>query len=145
MVKFRTLCAVLVSMLVVGGCGGANGTVATDPIGRSVPVADGNYMNVSAPELQTMLAKKDFPLVNVHIPFEGNIVGTDLSIPYDQIEQQLDELPTEKNARIVLYCRTGRMSEIAAEALVKRGYTNVFNLDGGMVAWEQAGLQLEGQ
>ena len=37
------------------------------------------------------------------------------------------------------------MSAIAAEALVKGGYTDVWNLDGGMIAWEEAGLPLIGK
>ncbi len=89
-----------------------------------------------------MLANKDFTFLNVHIPFEGNIPGTDLSIPYDQIAQNLDKLP-DKSAKIVLYCRSGRMSAIAAETLVGLGYTNSWNLDGGMVAWEQAGFKID--
>ena len=89
-----------------------------------------------------MLANKDFTLVNVHTPFEGNLDGTDLSIPYDQISQNLKRLPN-KNAKILLYYRSGWMSAIAAETLVGLGYTNVWNLDGGMVAWEAAGNTIE--
>ena len=89
-----------------------------------------------------MLESKDFPLVNVHIPYEREIEGTDLFIPYDQIAERLDELPQERDAKVVLYCRSGSMSAIAAEALVSLGYTNVWNLEGGMIAWEQAGYPL---
>lgn len=89
-----------------------------------------------------MLENKDFTFINVHIPFEGNIPGTDLSIPYDQIDQNLAKIP-DKNAKIVLYCRSDRMSNIAAKTLVGLGYTNIYNLDGGMVDWEAAGLTIE--
>ena len=110
--------------------------------GEVVSVADGSYKDVSADELAAMLKNKDFVFINVHIPFAGDIAQTDLSIPYDEIEQNLSQLPTDKNAKVVLYCRSGRMSQIAAEKLVSLGYTNIWNLEGGMVEWEQAGYPL---
>jgi rhodanese-related sulfurtransferase len=97
---------------------------------------------VSASELQAMLKNKDFSLVNVHIPFQGNIAQTDNSIPYDQIADNLGKLP-DKQSKIVLYCRSGHMSAIAAETLVGLGYTNIWNLSGGMMAWEQSGLKID--
>jgi rhodanese-related sulfurtransferase len=81
----------------------------------------------------------------VHIPYEGEIDRTDAQIPYDQTAQQLSQYPADKTGKIVLYCRSGRMSAIAAKELVKAGYTNVWNLDGGMAAWETQGLPLKGQ
>ena len=83
--------------------------------------------------------------VNVHIPFEGNVTDTDLSIPDDQTTEptNLAQLPADKNAKIVLYCRGGRMSAIAAEELVKLGYTNIWNLKGGMQEWERAGFKIQ--
>lgn len=111
--------------------------------GTKVSVTGGSYLNVTPAELKTMLDSKDFVFINVHIPFAGNIAGTDLSIPYEQIDQNLDKLPSDKAAKVVLYCRSGRMSAIAAETLVKLGYTNLWNLDGGMVAWEQAGYEIQ--
>ena len=85
--------------------------------------------------------------MNVHIPFEGNIADTDLSIPYDQITEpaNLTQLPVDKNAKIVLHCRSGRMSAIAAEELVKLGYTNIWNLKGGMLEWERADFEIQDQ
>ena len=111
--------------------------------GETVDVSGGSYKNVTPHELRTMLKDKDFVLVNVHIPFAGNISGTDHSIAYDQIEQNLSQLSADKNAKIVLYCRSGHMSQIAAEKLVSLGYTNIWNLKGGMIEWEKAGFDLE--
>jgi rhodanese-related sulfurtransferase len=141
----RTIVLVIVVLAVfLPACQAATQLTASNStvVGTTVSTTGSPYTNVSVAELQAMLANKDFLLVNVHIPFEGNIQGTDSSIPYDQIAQNLDQL-TDKSARIVLYCRSGRMSAIAAETLVGLGYTNIFNLDGGMSAWEAAGLEIQ--
>ena len=110
---------------------------------QQVPVeGGGSYTDVSAVGLAAMLDDKDFPLINVHIPYEGEIEGTDVFVPFDEIEQNLDKLPADKDAQIVLYCRSGSMSGTAARELVSLGYTDVWNLDGGMIAWKQAGYPL---
>lgn len=134
----KKLILLFLSVVVLVGCQSKSVT------GETVTVTGGSYQNVAPAELNTMLKSKDFVFVNVHIPFAGNIADTDLSIPYDQIttSENLAQLPTDKNAKIVLYCRSGRMSKIAAEELVKLGYTNIWNLDGGMVEWEQAGFEI---
>lgn len=89
-----------------------------------------------------MLGTKDFFLANVHVPYEGEIEATDAFVPFDQVQTRLTEFPQEKEAKIVLYCRSGSMSAIAARALVEAGYTNVYNLDGGFRAWTAAGYEL---
>lgn len=134
--KLRFLSIVLVPLLLAA----CRPQAAAEEI---VPATGGSYKNISADQLNTMLMNKDFVLINVHIPFAGNITKTDLSIPYDEIEQNLSRLPTDKSAKIVLYCRSGRMSANAAETLVQLGYTNVLNLKDGMVGWEQAGYEIE--
>jgi rhodanese-related sulfurtransferase len=112
---------------------------------RSTPTAEKElgYSKISPTDLNAALNNKDFLLVNVHVPFIGNLPQTDLSIPYDQIDQNLSKLPADKNAKIVLYCSSGHMSGIAAADLVKQGYTNVWSLTGGMSAWQQAGFTID--
>lgn len=133
----KRIALLILSVIILAGC-------QPQPVsGETISVAGGSYQNVTARELNSMLKIKDFVFINVHTPFAGNIAGTDLSIAYDQIEQNLSQLPADKNAKIVLYCRSGRMSAIASEELVSLGYTNIWNLDGGMDAWVQAGYPLE--
>jgi rhodanese-related sulfurtransferase len=99
----------------------------------------------------TLLAPGDFAsaitgsdvfVVNVHIPYEGEIEGTDALIPFDKVEEHAAELPADKSAPLYIYCRSGRMSAEATPDLQRLGYTNIIDLDGGMHAWEQAGLPL---
>lgn len=87
------------------------------------------------------VANPEAMVVNVHIPYEGEIEGTDAHIAFDKIKGD-ERLPADKAAEIVLYCRSGRMSVTAAKTLAAEGYSNLYDLEGGMKAWEQAGKPL---
>jgi rhodanese-related sulfurtransferase len=80
--------------------------------------------------------------IDVHIPFEGKLSGTDLVIPYNQIAQQAAELPANRGTTLAIYCRSGNMSAIAAPALAALGYTHIIELKGGMQAWQASGRTL---
>lgn len=111
--------------------------------GQKVPVAGGtSYTNVSAAGLASVLRQKDFLLINVHAPYQGEIERTDLFIRFDEVAAARDQLPADKGTMLVVYCRSGPMGAIAARTLVTLGYTEVWSLDGGMIAWKQAGYSL---
>lgn len=116
----------------------------SEEIGDAREVEGGTYARISPEELEGMKADETVLLVNTHIPFEGDIPGTDASIPYDEVGANLDRLPEDEDTKVVLYCMTGPMSAEAAEVLVENGYENVLELDGGMRAWLDAGFSLEG-
>jgi len=137
----RTLIALLLLPIAVA----ASETAPAQPAairGDTVRVPGGSYTNVGPAALRERLARKDFFLLNVHVPYEGEIEGTDANVPYDQVEQRIGQLPPDRSAPILLYCRSGRMSTTAAETLVRLGYTSVWHLEGGFIAWERAGFPL---
>lgn len=90
-----------------------------------------SYHSITSEEFDTMLQSKDFFLVDTHIPEQEHIEWTDIFIPYNEIEDNLDKLPKDKNAKIVVYCRSGSMSRATAYILVEKGYTNVYDVVGG--------------
>ena len=65
---------------------------------------------------------------------EGHIPGAML-LPYTEIENKAEEMLPDKNAQILVYCRSGRRSKIASVSLAKLGYTNVKEF-GGIIDWE---------
>jgi len=129
---------VAVAFVLVMAMGGSTATSE----GTLVRANGGSWTNISADTLATKLENKDFTLLNVKTPYIGEIEGTDLYIPYTDLEAQASELPADKSAPIVVYCRSGNESAIASQTLLDMGYTNVENLDGGMNAWAASGRPL---
>ena len=102
----------------------------------------GRYVNIRPEDLKDMLDKnKDIYLLDVHIPEQDHIKGTNDFIPFNEIENNISKLPKDKNAEIVVYCRSGSMSETASEILIELGYKNVKNLSGGVNAWNARGYE----
>lgn len=98
---------------------------------------------VSSAELDEMLQDKDFELINVHIPRDGEIPGTDVHIAYTDTEGLEEHLGHDLGAKAVLYCKTGPMSAIAAAALVDLGYCRIYDLPAAMTGWEAEGYPLD--
>ena len=127
----------LVAALALSGC-------AVEPVSvAKLPVNADGYRDVSPAELAVLLKRGDVTLVNVHVPYDGELPDTDLLIPYTDVGARVAELPADKDAPIVLYCRSGSMSTTAAKQLAGLGYTRIYELDGGMVAWREAGFALK--
>ncbi|QTE22119.1 rhodanese-like domain-containing protein [Polaribacter cellanae] len=58
------------------------------------------------------------------------------------LKETLPKLPKDKDAKIVVYCSLGIRSETVAHKLIKEGYTNVYNLYGGIFEWKNANFQV---
>ncbi len=131
--------AVGIAVLSGPSTGGTNSARAG---GTIVQARGGQWTNIAPDSLASMMTAKDFTLLNVKTPYMGEIAGTDLYIPYTEVAARATELPTDKSTRIVVYCRSGNESAIAAQTLLDLGYTNIDNLDGGMTAWLSSGRDL---
>ncbi|MGE5228074.1 MAG: rhodanese-like domain-containing protein [Planctomycetaceae bacterium] len=100
------------------------------------------WTKIDAATLQARLEDPSTVLVNVHVPYEGEIPGTDAFIPYTEIAQKISDLPSDPS-KLVIYCRSGNMSTEAAKELVAAGYQGFAELSGGFYAWQAAGLPLK--
>jgi rhodanese-related sulfurtransferase len=130
-----TLPAVLLAFVLTG-------TGSTSQV-RQLSVQEVKTALDNAPSLR----EKGFVLVDVRTVEEhdrGAIPGTDLNIDYRQIAQRHRELGAGLNDHIVVYCQSGKRSNIAADTLSELGYTNVYNIRGSMNAWLQAGYAVAG-
>lgn len=94
-------------------------------------------------ELYQAMQKEDIFLVDVHVPEQRHIKGTDLFTPYNKIEENLDKFPKDKRTPIYLYCVSGYMSNVAARTLFESGFTEIYSLKGGTNAWLDAGYVIE--
>ena len=135
------LAVIAIGFVALGG-GGSNAAPSLSTGETIVQGQGGHWTNVTPDRLAQMLTHKDFALVNVKTPYIGEIDGTDLYVPYDQLTARASDLPPTKSAKILVYCRSGIESAQAAQTLLNLGYTNVWNLDGGMNAWQASGRTL---
>jgi len=103
-----------------------------------------SYMDLSAEEaLDLLKGNSEVFLVDVHTPEQEHLAETDAFIPFNEVRDRLADFPEDKEAPILVYCRSGNMSETVSEELVENGYRNVYNLTGGIHAWQGAGLRID--
>ncbi len=138
------LLLLLALALLVLACGEAKtASIPGGATAASVSVPGGAFRSVGPEGFAKLIESKgDVPLINVHVPYEGEIAGTTAFLPFDQIAGLTSQLPADRTAPLFLYCRSGRMSTEAAATLVQLGYSNVVELDGGMNAWETSGRSI---
>ena len=95
------------------------------------------YMNITAEEAKVLMdSEEGYIILDVREQDEynaGHIPGAIL-IPYTQIEDKADKMLPDKDPLILVYCRSGRRSKLAAEILAELGYTNIKEF-GGIIDW----------
>jgi rhodanese-related sulfurtransferase len=115
----------------------ATAAFAEDPESTKAP-------SISAAELHAWRESGAAPVViDVRTPDEyasGHIPGA-INIPFDQIGQHIAEIEAPEG--VALYCMVGPRARKGEAALLAAGYEKVFHLEGGLAAWQQAGLPVE--
>ena len=95
------------------------------------------YVNITAEEAKRIMdIEEGYIILDVRTQEEydeGHIPGA-TQISHEEIAEKAEEVLTDKNQLILVYCRSGRRSTIAAEALVELGYTNIKEF-GGIIDW----------
>jgi rhodanese-related sulfurtransferase len=125
--------AVLVVLAILTACGATTTISNTTSTSKEITVA----------QLKNMLDQNEnFLLLDVRTPAEflqdGRVAQSTL-IPLQELEQRLNELPTDKT--IVCICRSGNRSAAACDLLRSRGYEAI-NVAGGIRAWKAAGYPI---
>ena len=95
------------------------------------------YMNITAEEAKEIMdTEEGYIILDVREQdeYDAGHIPEAILIPYTQIEEKAEEVLTDKDQLILVYCRSGRRSKIAAEALVELGYANIKEF-GGILDW----------
>jgi rhodanese-related sulfurtransferase len=132
--------AVLSILIILGlaACGGGADEQTTTAIDLdSLPTS------VDVDTVRTLQDNPDVFMLDVREPDEyaaGHIPGIVL-IPMGEVAERLSEIPEDKT--VIVTCRSGNRSGQIADLLREMGYADVHNMEGGIVAWEEAGYPIE--
>jgi rhodanese-related sulfurtransferase len=124
--RWATLSAVIASLLAFSGCDEKQGTA--------------QKTTVSPREVYERRMDEKVLIIDVRTPaeFEQERIEQAVNKPLDSIEKWVNELPKDKT--IYFVCRSGSRSGIAQRIAAQRGYTDAYNMAGGMIAWRREGL-----
>lgn len=143
----KPLMLVLLLMLmvvVVAACGGQSAAPAAAPAAQAATSGTALKLpaNIDAKTLDSIRDRSDVFIVDVREPHEfagGHVPGATL-IPLGQLSSRLSEIPQDKT--VVAVCRSGNRSGQATQLLRQQGF-DAHNMQGGMIAWQEAGLPVE--
>ena len=124
-------CKDATSIGIIGGADGPTQIIVSEQGEKAM------YEQISAEEAKRIVdSDEEYIILDVREQDEfdeGHISGAIL-IPYTEIENKAEEMLPDKDKLILVYCRSGRRSKIAAESLAKLGYANVKEF-GGIIDW----------
>ena len=114
-------------------------------MGCTIAQAESEIKSIFPKEASAMYAGQKAVIVDVREDSEWNeqhIPGA-IHIPLAQLNARLSELKQYKDSPVITQCRSGGRSAKALDVLKSAGFANVYNMDGGIIAWDKAGLVTE--
>ncbi len=127
--KLLALLAISFLFLLSGGCLGTRSEASASVV---------PYTDIMVQDLKEMIDnKEDVLILDVRTEAEfaqGHLIGA-INIPHFQIEERYKELNVGEDKKIAVVCAAGVRSRVAAESLSKLGFTNVYNVLGGLDQW----------
>lgn len=103
------------------------------------------YKNINADQFQKLITySKPIVLdVRTYYEFHAGHIKSAILIPHNELPFRINEIKASKESDILIYCHAGHRSVAAAHYLLLQGYTSVYNLEAGIIEWEQKGKELE--
>ena len=110
-------------------------------LSSTTPQEKAKYVDVSVQQGKEMIDRGEVFILDVRTREEYNEshINGSILIPVKELDIRFKELPRDK--KILVYCRTGIRSVTASEILVKNGFNQIYNMQGGITAWKNAGYE----
>ena len=129
---FLTACGDATSIGIIGGADGPTSIIVSEKGEKAM------YEQITAEEAKMIMDSGEEHIIldtREQGEYDEGHIPNAILIPYTEIEKKAEEMLPDKDAQILVYCRSGRRSKIAAESLSKLGYTNVKEF-GGIIDWK---------
>ena len=124
--------ALAASLALLSGCAlsRAKKDTAEDMTGKAA------YQKISAEEAYEMMVSQEVVIVDVRTPeeYDGGHIPNAILVPNESIGDDMPEALPDKEATLLIYCRSGRRSKEASEKLLKLGYKSIYEF-GGIIDW----------
>jgi len=135
--KIRVKIILFAIAALLAGCGMQKASESKQPDAGEPDVTEkeGEYRRISALEAQSMMSGEVIILdVRTQEEYDEGHIENAMLIPYELVGSNAEDVFADKDSTILIYCRSGRRSEIAARALIESGYTDVYDF-GGILDW----------
>ncbi len=122
----KKLIFILLAMMVLTACGQDKETKQ-----------EAVYVNITAEQAKEIMDSQEGYIIldtRTHEEYDDSHIPGAILIPHDEIKEKAETVLTDKDQLILVYCRSGRRSKLAAEDLVRLGYTNIKEF-GGIIDW----------